>query len=309
MNVAAGETIAVIDLAAWRENADETTATRLVDSFQRTGFAYVTGHGVPGDTVAGVFEASRQLFHQDAEDLDALHYRHARNYHGYVPPGVTEGTFSYHEFYDTGMELESSYEGPGAFMRRIPNLWPEKLPDFKPAIQRYQAAMRVLCDEILSAIAVGLGLSADFFKIRSADPHAQMRLLHYLPRHDAEDDSLSVGRHRDYEAVTILAQDNVGGLQVRGPDKQWIDVPPIEGAFVINAGDLLSRWTAGRVPATPHRVLTPKTEERFSVAFFYGTSYDVLIEPIGEPVTEYAKKYVPMTTGAYMEKRFTEDGI
>ncbi|TCO61931.1 isopenicillin N synthase-like dioxygenase [Actinocrispum wychmicini] len=309
MNVAAGETIDVIDLAAWRTNADEATALRLVESFQRTGFAYVTGHGVPGDTVAGVFDASRQLFHQDAEALDALHYRHASNYHGYVPAGVIPGTGSFHEIYDTGMEIATTYEGPGAFMRRVPNLWPTDLPGFKPAVQRYQVAMRALCDEILGAISTGLGLPTDFFTIRCAEPHAQMRLLHYLPRHDAPDDALSVGRHSDYEAVTILAQDNVGGLQVCGPDEQWINVPPIEGAFVINAGDMLTFWTNGRMPATPHRVLTPRTEERYSVAFFYGTSYDVLIEPIGEPMTDEAQEYAPITTGAYMEKRFTEDGI
>ncbi|TCR16041.1 2OG-Fe(II) oxygenase family protein [Streptomyces sp. BK205] len=309
MNVAAEQTIDMIDMSEWRKNADQATAIQLVDSFQRTGFAYITGHGVPAATVADVLEASRQFFAQDAARLDAVHYRHAGHYHGYVPKGVIPGTGSFHEIYDTGMDIPTDYEGPGAFMRAIPNLWPENLPEFRPAIERYQLAMRELCDEVLCAISVGLELPADFFKVRCAEPHAQMRLLHYVPRPDAPDDALSVGRHSDYEAVTILAQDDVGGLQIRDPEGEWINVPPIEGAFVINAGDMLTRWSNGRIPATPHRVLTPKEQERFSVAFFYGTSYDVLIEPIGEPVNEKARQYEPITTGAYMEKRFTEDGI
>ncbi|MEV0764782.1 2OG-Fe(II) oxygenase family protein [Nocardia sp. NPDC050435] len=304
---AADDAIAVVDLSGWRTNADEKVALQLTESFRRTGFAYVTGHGVPMQTIADAFDAARQLFGQSAEELASVHYRHANNYHGYVPPGVTP--VGLHELYDCGMEIPTTYRGPGDVLQATPNLWPPKLPGFRPAIQQYQHAVRELADSALSAIAFGLSLPTDFFGVRCAEPHAQMRLLHYLPAPEEPEDVFSVGRHRDYEVVTVLAQDEVGGLQVRGRDKQWIDVPPIEGALMLNSGDAAARWTNGVIPATPHRVVSPKNDERFAIAFFYATSYDVVIEPVVAADNPDAPSFEPITTGAYMWKRFTEEGI
>jgi isopenicillin N synthase-like dioxygenase len=304
---AVGEAIAVVDLTDWRENGDEKIARQLTESLQRTGFAYVTGHGVPPETIAAAFGAARQFFHQDPEELDAVHYRHANKYHGFVPRGLTPAAL--HELYDCGMDIPSSYRGPGEKLRSTPNLWPPKLPGFQVAIERYQAAARELADHALAALAAGLSLPGDFFKVRCAEPHAQMRLLHYLQAPDTPEDVFSVGRHCDYEVVTILAQDDVGGLQVRGSDDQWIQVRPIEGALMLNAGDAFTRWTNGLIPATPHRVVSPRTGERFAIAFFYATSYDVTMEPVLPPAIPDGPTYEPITTGAYMWKRFTEEGI
>lgn len=301
------EQIATIDLGPWRATADEKTAVALVESLKYTGFAYVTGHGVPADTVSDVLDAARRFFSQAPEQLDAVHYRHAMKYHGYVPRGITP--VAYHELYDTGMDIPGSYEGPGAVLRSVPNLWPKDLPGFRPAIERYQVAMRELADTALGAIAVGLSLPGDFFKVRCAEPHAQMRLLHYLQIPDRGEDVFSVGRHSDYETITILAQDNAGGLQVRAPSGNWISVPPVEGAFVINAGDMMPRWTNGVLQAAQHRVASPTASDRYAVAFFYATSYDVVIEPVLPPASADSKVYEPITTGAFMYKRFTEEGI
>lgn len=307
-----GERIAIVDLTDWRTRQQpgrDEVAKRLVEAFREIGFVYVTGHGVPASTVADVFDASRRFFAQSPEQLDKVHFRHGGHYHGYVPRGVITGTGSFHEIYDCGMVLPGEYHGPGHQLRDMPNLWPERLPGFREAVENYQAAVRPLADELLAAIAVGLGLPVDFFLKRSALPHAQLRLLHYLPVPDAADDALSVGRHSDYEAVTILAQDDVGGLQVRDPEGRWMDIPPLEGAFLINAGDMLVRWTNGHIPATPHRVRTPRERERYSVAFFYGTGYDVTMEPALPPADPRATPFEPVTGGAYMWQRFTEHGI
>lgn len=303
----APEKIATIDLEPWRTKADEKTALQLVESLQYTGFVYVTGHDVSASTVSDAFDAARSFFRLDPEQLDAVHYRHAMKYHGYVPPGITK--VAGHELYDTGMDLPSTYVGPGDVLRSVPNLWPADLPGLRPALERYQVAMRGLADSVLQAIAVGLSLSPDFFEARCAEPHAQLRLLHYLQAPDSEEDVFSVGRHSDYETVTILAQDNAGGLQVWGPHGTWICVPPVEGTFVINAGDMMPRWTNGLLPAAQHRVASPRASDRHAIAFFYGTSYDVVIEPALPPAQPDGEAYVPITTGAYMYKRFTEEGI
>jgi isopenicillin N synthase-like dioxygenase len=305
MNVV--DTVATIDLEPWRTSADEKTAIALVESLKGTGFAYITGHEVPAQTVSDAFDAAHSFFNQDPQQLDALHYRHAMNYHGYVPPGITPA--AYHELYDVGMDIPSGYRGPGDVLRSTPNLWPPGLPGFRPAIERYQAAMRGLADTVLGAVAVGLSLPADFFAVRCAEPHAQLRLLHYLQVPDTGEDVYSVGRHSDYETVTILAQDNAGGLKVWGPQEEWIDVPPLEGAFIVNAGDMMPRWTNGLLPAAQHRVSSPVAGDRYAIAFFYGTSYDVVIEPALPPAGKDTEVYEPITTGAYFYKRFSEEGI
>ncbi|MEV4211236.1 2OG-Fe(II) oxygenase family protein [Micromonospora sp. NPDC049662] len=303
--------VAVIDLSDWlaRTPEGDAVAMRLVDSFRKVGFVYVIGHGIAAEAVTAIFRASYRLFQQTPAQLDKVHYRHAGHYHGYVPKGVLAGTGSFHELYDCGMDIGDDYQGPGAYLSNMPNPWPEDLPGFRETVEGYQQLMRPLADELLAAIGVGLGLPRDFFQARSAIPHAQLRLLHYLPRPDAPDDALSVGRHSDYEAVTILAQDDVGGLQVRDPHGQWMDIKPIEGAFLINAGDMLVRWTNGTIPATPHRVRTPRERERYSVAFFYGTSYDVVMEPVLPPAHPVVERHEPVTGGEYLWQRFTEHGI
>lgn len=305
-----GTEISLVDLTEWRSNGDEKVARELVDSFRRTGFAYVTGHGVPEETVRAAFAAGWKFFRQDPAELDAVHYRNANNYHGYVPNGVTAGTGAMHEIFDCGMEGPNTYVGPGDVLRSTPNQWPPNLPEFRPAVQNYQREAKRLADEVLGAISLGLGLEPDFFLRRCAEPHAQTRMLHYFQAPDTEEDTFSVGRHCDYEVVTILAHENIGGLQVLDPNEQWIDVPPIEGAFVLNAGDMMTRWTNGLLPATPHRVVSPRHSERLAIAFFYATSYDVVVEPVLPPAhPEDGVTYEPITTGQFVYNCFTEYGI
>lgn len=306
----ANASIPIIDFSGWLSGSTEDrqkTARQLIASFQGIGFAYITGHGVPQSAVAEIFGASRQFFAQSPQQLEPLHYRNARNYHGYVPKGTLLSTGAFHEIFDCGMETPGEYHGKGEEIRNTPNLWPSALPGFRGTVERYQIVMKALADALLAAIATGIGLPTEFFADRCALPHAQLRLLHYLPR-PGRARSVSVGRHCDYEAVTILAQDDVGGLQVRDSAGRWTDIRPVEGAFLINVGEMLARWTNGVVPATPHRVLTPSSRERYSVAFFYGTGYDVLIEPVLAPA-DGAARYEPMTGGEHLHLCLTEHGL
>jgi isopenicillin N synthase-like dioxygenase len=301
----AEHSIALIDIAEWRTKADPGTARRIVDAFQDLGFAYITGHGVDPALIDGIFTASRGFFSQDATRMARLHHRNAGNFRGHVPIGQTPGPGGRYETFDIGLELPPGYTGPGHALRETPNLWPEPL-EFRATIRRYQNAMRELADSVLSAVATGLGLAGDFFLTRCGQPHAQLRLLHYPPQRDAAEGDLSVGRHSDYEALTILAQDAVGGLQVRTPDGGWINVRPRPDAFVLNVGEMLTRWTNDLLPATPHRVLSPRDRHRYSVAFFYASSYDTLIEPVPQPGD--TRHYEAITVGEYLSRRLGEVG-
>ncbi|MEV4211196.1 2OG-Fe(II) oxygenase family protein [Micromonospora sp. NPDC049662] len=302
--------LSTVDISAWRLGADKDVAFQLVRAFQRDGFAYITGHGVSPAVVADVFSAAHSLFRLSPEQLDAVHLRHRNHYHGYSPARTLPdiGVSVHDDIFGCSMDVPTSYRGPGEILRHTPNIWPADLPKFRPALERYQVAMRTLADDVLSAVALGLSLPAGFFRERCTEPHAHLRLLRYQQRPSLPANTVSVGQHSDYEAVTILAQDDVGGLQVRGSDG-WFDVPPVDNAFVLNAGDMLTRWTNGAIPATPHRVLTPRTSERYSCAFFYGTNYDVLIEPALPPSDPDGEMYEPIITGAFLWERFTEAGV
>jgi isopenicillin N synthase-like dioxygenase len=285
-----------------RQRADE-----LVTAFSEYGFAYLTNHGVPASSFDGVFTAARELFGAPAAVHNAVHYRRSRWYRGLVPLGDPDAPSGLKESYDCGLELPDTYSGPGAQLGTSPNLWPP-MPGFRPAVETYFAHMRRLADDVLEAIAMGLHWPADHFRVRCRQPVAQLRLLHYPPAAGAEGDAYGAGAHSDYEALTILAQDSVGGLQIRLPDGTFMDVTPIPDALVLNVGEMMTLWTNGLMAATPHRVLLSEEKDRYSVAFFYATDYDVLIEP--QPLSGSADdaSYSPSFTGDYLQTRLLEVG-
>lgn len=127
------------------------------------------------------------------------------------------------------------------------------------------------------------GLERDFFDVKfTDDPFAQLAMFHYPP-HPVSKNSpevWGVGRHTDYGMLTILLQDDVGGLQVETKDGLWIDVPPVPGSFVVNIGDMMEIWTSGAFKAAPHRVKVSPTKHRLSVAMFFDPGFDCVISPI-----------------------------
>lgn len=127
------------------------------------------------------------------------------------------------------------------------------------------------------------GLERDFFnKEFTDDPFAQLAMFHYPPNPASKkgQEVWGVGRHTDYGMLTILLQDDVGGLQVETEDGSWIDVPPVPGSFVVNIGDMLEIWTSGAFKAKPHRVKVSPTKHRLSVAMFYEPGFDCVVSPI-----------------------------
>jgi isopenicillin N synthase-like dioxygenase len=145
-------------------------------------------------------------------------------------------------------------------------------------------AMEALAQRLLRAIGVALGLGADWFAQHlTADPTVLFRIFRYPPVEplpSGEADGWGVAEHTDYGLLTLLAQDDQGGLQVRGP-AGWIDVPPEPGAIVVNLGDMLDRMTDGRYRSTPHRVVPTRGDrDRLSFPFFFDPSWDAEVRPL-----------------------------
>ena len=276
-----GQTLPIIDFAG---ASDETLARQLDQAFTDIGFCYFKGIGVSQAVVDGVFEASRR-FHampRAAKDAIAMNKFHR----GYMAPKTSiiqtssvakvtkpndsESFMLMHEVPETDPRYGRPLDGP--------NLWPD-LAGFRDAVEAYEAAMHAFCLRLLSPLAVALGLPREWFAPHFRQPTTFLRLLHYPPHAvDAPEDAFGSAPHTDYGFITILAQDNQGGLEVRRKDGTWLAAPPIEGTWVVNVADMLARWTNGRWQSTPHRVKNLSGGDRYSCPYFFDMSMDSIVE-------------------------------
>ena len=147
------------------------------------------------------------------------------------------------------------------------NLFPRQVPRLRPLVLSYLDALTGLGQAVLRGVALSLGLDASYFCTGyTADPTILFRIFHYPPSPPA-DDGWGVGEHTDYGLLTLLAQDDSGGLQIAAPEG-WIAAPPLAGTFVCNIGDMLDRLTGGWYRSTPHRVRNTTGHGRLSFPFF-----------------------------------------
>ncbi len=270
------------------------------------GFVYVKNHGVPQRTVDIVFEQARAFFELPLDEKMKLHIRNSGTaLRGYIEifgentnPTMT---MDLKECFDIGQEvpeLLSPFFGP--------NQWPAGTPALREAIYGYHEVMKTLATQILRGVAISLALAPDFFEAKMRNPVTIQRLLHYPPQSGRIDEgAIGVGAHTDYGNLTILAQDDVGGLQVMNRDGQWIDGTPIPGTFVINIGDLIQKLTNNRYLANLHRVVNTSGRERYSIPFFIDADDDAVFAPLESCVTDdNPARYAPVSCGAHKFGRF-----
>lgn len=152
---------------------------------------------------------------------------------------------------------------------------------------------------------MSLGEPEDTFVGRFAKPVTRCTLVHYPPQPpDLGAEQFGVAPHTDYGVITLVRQDDVGGLQVRSRSKEWVTAHPIPGTLVVNVGDLLARWTNDRFRSTPHRVVNASGRERVPIAAFVDPDHDTPIEPVCAPGE--ASRYAPTTCGEYILGRFDQ---
>ena len=177
---------------------------------------------------------------------------------------------------------------------------------FRETMLAYYNAVWKLGCKLHEAFATDLGIEADFFEDKMDRPLATLRLLHYPERPAAldEEGQLGAGEHTDYGCVTLLATDEVGGLEVRTRDGRWLAAPFIPGAYVCNIGDCLMRWTNDTYVSTPHRVVSPPGRERYSVAFFLDPNPDAMVECLPGCASDHnPAKYPPIRGDDYLTSR------
>ena len=263
--------------------ARERVADEIGAACRDHGFFYAQGHGVDITLIDAVREAASAFFALPLETkMQIAMARAGRTWRGYFPVGgeLTSGKPDLKEGIYFGEEL-----GPGDARARanLPmhgaNLFPAEVPALKPLVLDYIERNRRAAHAIMEGVALSLDLPASYFRdTYTRDPTILFRIFRYPPAPPG-DESWGVGEHTDYGLLTLLAQDDVGGLQVKTA-RGWIDAPPIKGALVCNIGDMLDRLTAGAYKSTPHRVRNESGRERLSLPFFFDPGFDAEIVPL-----------------------------
>lgn len=306
------DSLPVIDMAALGtgESADAALAEQLDAAFRTVGFCYFRNIGVAASVREGLFAASRQ-FHA-LPDADKRRLAINGFHRGYMAPNTslietsTVARVTRPNFSESLMLMHEVAPGDPRFGRPLqgPNQWPD-VPGFRAAAEDYMAAMLAFCRRLLRPMALALGLPADWFAPFFATPTVFLRLLHYPPQPpDAPEDAFGSAPHTDYGFLTILAQDDAGGLEVRRRDGTWLPARPLPGTWVVNVADMLARWTNGRWQSTPHRVRNLSGGDRYSCPYFFDMDMDAVIDCV-PTCTDAATppRHAPVRYGDYLMER------
>ena len=267
----------------------QRAAAELRHAYEEVGFWFMTGHGLPQALIDSTFREAERFHAQPLDWKMAL--RANRNNVGYFPP---KGTTTRHaaltasrrpnlvEAFMMKRDLPADHPDVVAgTLFRSGNLWPaeEELPGFRAACLTYSAALERLAVSVLPIYAVALDLPPDWFVHAFREPSFTLRLSHYPPQEPTpEVEEYGLAPHADTTFMTLLAPNTVGGLSLRTRSGPWIDAPVVPGAFLVNSGELLRRWTNDRFMATPHRVINRTGVERYALPFFFDTTYDYRME-------------------------------
>ncbi|XP_074280916.1 kihadalactone A synthase LFS isoform X2 [Silene latifolia] len=284
-----------------------------------SGFFYVVNHGISQEFMDEVFEASKKFF--DLPINEKMKLLRNEKHRGYTPVldelldpehqvqgDFKEGYYIGVEVPDDDPEAEKPFYGP--------NVWPatDILPGWRETMEKYYSQALEVARAVARIIALALDLSEDFFDKPEmlGNPIATLRLLHYGSGQVSEPSKgiFGAGAHSDYGLITLLATDDVVGLQIckdwDAKPQIWENVPPVKGAFIVNLGDMLERWSNGVFKSTMHRVLG-NGQERYSIPYFVEPSHECLVECLPTCKSETnPPKFPPVRCGEYLSQRYRD---
>jgi isopenicillin N synthase-like dioxygenase len=285
------------DFAAGDAAARSAAAADIRRAFEETGALYLRHHGVPGPVLEALFAQARAFF---ALPLDAKNAVKPRT------PGSTRG-------YE-GVGIQALDEGQPGDLKEIfqvggEEVWPADLPAFRDAVLAFRAAAQRTCNRVMAALALSLGLPEDYFEPFHSRAEPSVRMLHYPPLHaPPAPGQLRAGAHTDFGGLSLLFQDDAGGLEIQAADGTWIPAPALPDTAIVNTGDLIERWSNGLFRSSPHRVVNPEgaaaSRDRYSVVLFHSPNRDAEIAclpPCQSP--ERPAQYPPVTAGEHIAAR------
>ena len=295
----------MIPVLDWQRYSGGTDRAGFVADLGRacrdTGFFLISGHGIPDTLIADVFARADTFFALPEAEKRKLDIRDNPHNRGWAAEGSEaldekSGVMDRKEAFNVGFDLppDDPRVIAGEPFRGV-NIWPD-LPGFRDTMLAYYTAALDFGVALHAAFEEELGLPAGFFAPHFTAPMATLRVLRYPA---ATAPGIGAGAHSDYGSITLLMTDGVAGLQVKPRGGDWTDVPHVPGAYVVNIGDCLMRWTNDTYVSTPHRVLAPERIRR-SIAFFLDPNPDSTIAALPGTGTP---KYPPVTGADYLRSR------
>jgi len=299
--------IDVADFLAGKPGAAEKAAAELRHAFENVGFYYLAGHGVPQSLIDAQYEQAARFHALPMEEK--LKVKVNEHTIGYMPIAETPPP-------NAAAQGKKPSQNEAYFLRRdrdandpdviagrrfhVQNQWPANLPGFREQTLLYMSTLEALCRKLVKLYALALDLPKDHFDACFARPHMILRQSRY-PLIDGSDDTIaSLVPHTDSGFMTLLPPNKVQGLSILLPDGRWMDAPGVEGAFVVNGGDILHRWTNERFLSTPHRVRNISGTIRYAIPFFCDPDHDTVIECLPScQSADNPAKYPPIKFGDY----------
>ncbi|KAG1854772.1 thymine dioxygenase [Suillus tomentosus] len=329
--IISSHSIPIVDFAPFLDgSAKQQAADQLLGSFKSYGFVYLTNFGLSNEEVQEMFDLSKRFFALSHETkMLAPHPDSGMHHRGYSFPGqekesqlpdsgdsATEAEIplpSVRESFDIGREDDDL----------MPNIWPPDhiLPGFKESCLAFYWKCYEVEKNILRALALGFGLEEEWLVRYHGMPDNGLRLQHYpsIALESVLTNKVArISNHTDFDTLTVLFQDNVGGLEVEDPNEsgRFLPVPPIPNSIIVNAGDFLRRWSNDTIRSTLHRVRAPPDAvtkdgmlpDRYSIPYFCAADFSTVVDSIpGTWTADYPKKYEPVSVEEYVMKRFAAD--
>ena len=296
--------IPIIDVGSINQEIPPSgLADAFYQAYNKMGFSYIVNHGIDPILIDSIFKASHRFHALPLKEKIKLNLDH--KHRGYIAINTSTDVNSKlaevnkpNQSASFMMMREDKVESDDVYLSG-PNQWPE-LDGFRTTLEKYNSKLELLAYQLLRLALLSAGVKDLSVMERFAPPTTWLRLLHYPSlAQSSSQDLYSSAPHTDFGCLTILAQDDVGGLQVQSPEGLWLDVPKLENSFVVNVGDMLHRMTNGRLRSTPHRVINKSGQERYSCPFFYDPNVSLNVRPLrgtGEP------KFKTINFGEFLKK-------
>ena len=284
-------------------------------SFERFGFAMITGHGIDPALIDDAWAKAKAFFALPEATKRAYHLAGLGGARGYTPFGteIAKGAkeVDLKEFWHVGRDLPAGHR---LAAQQPNNVWPAEVAGFRTAYDKLFAEFDRVGGRLLSGIARYLKLDPNFFDDTVKDGNSVMRLLHYPPV-EAPAKGIRAEAHEDINTITLLLGAEEAGLEILDKDGSWLPVSPPPGAMAVNVGDMLQRLTNNRLPSTTHRVRNPDegraSVARYSMPFFLHFRSDYLIETLENCISASQPNLypTPITADDYLQERLREIGL
>lgn len=306
--------IPVVDLTDFRAGGRRAAADAICAALEAIGFFAIRGHGVDQALIDRTFAAAHDFFVLSEAEKRSITINHGHR--GYMPMAdqhrAEANQPNLSESFIVGTEIAA--DDPDVLAQKpmhSVNQWPEGMPGLRGTMLTYHAALTDLGRSMLPLFETALDLPDGYFASVYKTPMAFIRALHYPPApDDMPADQFGAAAHSDFGFITILAQDDVGGLQVQAPNGDWIDAPNIPGAFVVNIGDMLMRWTNDRFRSTVHRVINAPGRDRYSLPFFFDPQFDTVVACLDSCKSDdRPARYPPISWGDHLTERFDANHV